>query len=213
MTAVFLGDMPDIAAKAPDASLASPAADPLRALALAARDGESLAFTQLYERTRDQAWRILYRVVGPSPDLEDLLQEAYLQLMKALASYRGDARLTTFLHRVCVNVGLMHLRTRRRRPEALVEELPESPAGDGADPERAAQVRQAAVLVQRALGTLSEEKATVFAYHDLLGLRPEEIAELVDCPVNTVRSRLNRARLDFTRAVAALSPVRAGRLR
>jgi RNA polymerase sigma-70 factor, ECF subfamily len=211
MTAVSLGHMPnDIAAKAPEASLAREAPDPLRALALAARDGESLAFTQLYERTREQAWRILYRVVGPSADLEDLLQEAYLQLLRALAAYRGDARVTTFLHRVCVNVGLMHLRTRRRRPEALVEEVPERPAGEGTDPERAAQVRQAAALVHRALSTLSEEKAAVFTYHDLLGLKPEEIALLVDCPVNTVRSRLNRARLDFTRAVAALSPRRPG---
>ena len=148
--------------------------------------------------------------MGPSADLEDLLQEAYLQLLKALAAYRGEARVTTFLHRVCVNVGLMHLRTRRRRPEALMDELPERPAGEAADPERAAQVRQAAALVHRALATLSEEKAAVFTYHDLLGLKPEEIALLVDCPPNTVRSRLNRARLDFTRAVAALSPRRPG---
>src|SRR5262245_41490570 len=91
------------------------AADPLRELAEAARDGEARAFTQLYERTREMAWRVLYRVVGNSPDLEDLLQESYLQLLKALKGYRGDARTTTFLHRVCVNVGLMHLRTKRRR--------------------------------------------------------------------------------------------------
>lgn len=179
-------------------------ADPLRALALAARDGESVAFTQLYERTRDQAWRVLYRVVGNSPDLEDLLQEAYLQLMRALKAYRGDSKVSTFLHRVCVNVGLMHLRSRRRRPEDATGELPDDPAGEAHDPERAAQVKQAAALVQRALATVSEEKASVFVYHDLLGLKPEEIAELVDCPVNTVRSRLNRARADFTEAVAKL---------
>lgn len=179
-------------------------ADPLRALALAARDGESIAFTRLYERTRDQAYRVLYRVVGPSPDLEDLVQEAYLQLMKALQSYRGDSKVTTFLHRVCVNVGLMHLRSKRRRPEDATDEVPEGATGETHDPERAAQVKQAAALVQRALATLSEEKAAVFTYHDLLGLKPEEIAEVVGCPVNTVRSRLNRARQDFTQAVAQL---------
>jgi RNA polymerase sigma-70 factor (ECF subfamily) len=207
MRALTLGQMND-STTAAEASPPTDAPDPLRALALAARDGESLAFTQLYERTREQAWRILHRVVGPSPDLEDLLQEAYLQLLKALGSYRAEARVSTFLHSVCVNVGLMHLRSRRRRPEALMDAVPEQPADEGADPERAAQVRQAAVLVQRALATLSEEKAAVFAYHDLLGLRPEEIAALVDCPVNTVRSRLNRARADFTRAVADLATPR-----
>ncbi|MFO0599665.1 MAG: RNA polymerase sigma factor [Myxococcaceae bacterium] len=179
-------------------------ADPLRSLALAARDGESVAFTKLYERTREQAWRVLYRVVGQSPDLEDLVQESYIQLMRALKTYRGDSRVTTFLHRVCVNVGLMHLRGKRRKKEETTDEVPESEAGETHDPERAAQVKQAAVLVQRALATLSEEKAQVFVYHELLGLKPEEISELVDCPVNTVRSRLNRARADFTEVVVKL---------
>jgi len=179
-------------------------ADPLRGLALAARDGESLAFTRLYEQTREQAWRVLYRVVGRSPDLEDLLQEAYLQLMKALKGYRGESKVSTFLHRVCVNVGLMHLRSKRRRPEDPTDSLPDEPTGDGHSPERAAQVRQAAALVQRALAQLSEEKAQVFTYHDLLGLKPEEISELVGAPVNTVRSRLNRARQDFAEAVKKL---------
>jgi len=196
----------DIAVKPTEVTAASPVSDPLRALALAARDGQSVAFTQLYERTRDQAWRVLYRVVGATTDLEDLLQEVYLQLMRALKGYRGDSKVTTFLHRVCVNVGLMHLRSKRRRPEDVMEEPPELGASEAADPERVMQVKQAAALVQRALSSLSEDKAAVFVYHDLLGLKPEEISELVDCPVNTVRSRLGRARLDFTQAVAALTP-------
>ena len=189
---------------APMANDSIAVADPLRALALAARDGERVAFTQLYERTRELAWRVLYRVVGHSPDLEDLLQESYIQLMRALKGYRGESRVTTFLHRVCVNVGLMHLRSKRRRPEDATDEVPEGHAGETSDPERAAQVTQAALLVRRALATMSEEKATVFVYHDLLGMRPEEIAEQVEIPVNTVRSRLNRARQDFTTAVAKL---------
>ena len=179
-------------------------ADPLRTLALAARGGESVAFTQLYERTRDQAWRVLYKVVGQSPDLEDLVQESYIQLMRALKTYRGDSRVSTFLHRVCVNVGLMHLRGKRRRKEETTDEVPEHATDERHDPERAAQVKQAAVLVQKALATLSEEKAAVFVYHELLGMKPEEISELVDCPVNTVRSRLNRARQDFTEVVVKL---------
>lgn len=207
MTALLLGHMPDdIAVKASEVPAVGAVSDPLRALALAARDGESLAFSQLYERTREQAWRVLYRVVGASPDLEDLLQEAYLQLMRALKGYRGDSKVTTFLHRVCVNVGLMHLRGKRRRPEDVMEEPPEVHSSESSSPERVVQVKQAAALVQRALSTLTEEKAAVFVYHDLLGLKPEEISEMVECPVNTVRSRLNRARIDFTQAVSTLRP-------
>lgn len=189
------------------AETATLSADPLRALAEAARDGEARAFTQLYERTREMAWRVLYRVVGNSPDLEDLLQESYLQLLKALKGYRGDARTTTFLHRVCVNVGLMHLRSKRRRPEDPTDDLPQPEAPVDQSPERHAQVRQAHALAQKALSQLSPEKADVFVYHELLGLKPEEISELVDCPVNTVRSRLNRARVDFTEAVVKLKGV------
>lgn len=180
-------------------------ADPLQQLAFSARDGEVAAFNELYERTREMSWAVLYKVVGPSPDLEDLLQEAYLQLMRSLKRYRGESKVTTFLHRICVNVGLMHLRGRRRRPEDLVDEAPDVAAGNTTDPERAAQVQQASQLVQKALSTMSEEKAAVFAYHELLGMKPEEISELVDAPVNTVRSRLNRARVDFTEAVTALT--------
>ncbi len=178
--------------------------DPLRALAIAARDGESAAFTQLYERTYQLAWGVLYKVVGPSSELEDLLQESYLQLMKALKSYRGEAKVTTFLHRVCVNVGLMHLRTRRRRPEDPTDELPAVEAGIESNPEHAAKVKQASAMMEKALTALSPEKAAVFTYHEILGLKPEEISELEGIPVNTVRSRLNRARIDFTEAVARL---------
>lgn len=176
--------------------------DPLRALALAARDGESVAFSQLYQRTREQAWRVLYRVVGPSPELEDLLQDVYIQLMRALRGYRGESKVSTFLHRVAVNVGLMHVRSRRRRPEDATDEVPEHAADEAHSPERAAQVKQAQALCSRALARLGEDKAQVFVYHDLLGLKPEEIAELVEAPVNTVRSRLNRARADFAVALA-----------
>ncbi len=180
------------------------AVDPLRALALAARDGESSAFTELYERTHQLAWGVLYKVVGPSSDLEDLLQESYLQLMKGLKNYRGDSKVTTFLHRVCVNVGLMHLRSERRRPEDSTAEMPAVEAGAESNPEHAAKVKQAAVMMEKALTSLSPEKAAVFTYHEILGLKPEEISQLEGIPVNTVRSRLNRARIDFTDAVAKL---------
>ena len=198
MSALFALALPRVT------TLPEVAADPLAQLALAARDGDALAFTRLYERTRALAWKALYKVVGPSPELEDLLQESYLQLLKSLRHFRGDAKVTTFLHRVCVNVALMHLRSRRRRPEDLTDELPHAEAGPDANPERAAQVAQALALTRAALAKMSDEKAQVLAYHDLLGLGPEEISKLVDVPVNTVRSRLHRGREDFTALVSRL---------
>ena len=183
--------------------------DPLAALAIAARDGDGRAFGQLYDQTREVAWAALFRVVGPSPDLEDLLQDSYVQLLKALRGFRFDSKVTTFLHRVCVNVGLMHLRSKRRRPEDPHASPAEHfVAGPAADPHRTLELTQAKGLMQKALATMSDEKARVLALHDLLDLKPEEISRLEDVPANTVRSRLNRAREALVEALASLGAPR-----
>jgi RNA polymerase sigma-70 factor, ECF subfamily len=180
--------------------------DPLLALALSAANGESVAFSRFYEQTKHQVFRVLTRVVGPSADVEDLMQDVYVQLIKALKGYRGDALITTFVHRICVNIGLMHLRSKKRKPEDSLED--DSPAFEleshSVSPETHAQMKQAQHLMQQALSKLSEEKAQVFVLHELMGLMPEEISEIAQCPANTVRSRLNRARVDFAEAIAAL---------
>jgi RNA polymerase sigma-70 factor, ECF subfamily len=178
--------------------------DPLLELALAAANGESVAFSRLYEQTKHQVFRVLTRVVGQNSDLEDLMQEVYVQLMKALKGYRGESLVSTFVHRICVNVGLMFLRSKKRRPEDLVDDDSQAfeVESQSVSPERHAQMKQAHAMVQRALATLSEEKAQVFVLHELMGLMPEEISEIAQCPANTVRSRLNRARVDFAAAVA-----------
>jgi len=167
------------------------------------RAGDVVAFEDLYRLTRDDVARTLWRLLGRRSDLDDLLQETYLQLFKSLKTYRGDAKVRTFLYRVCANVALMHLRWWRRRPEEPWAEVPEELSAN-ATPEQAAQAAQASRLVQRALSTLPAKKRIVFVYHEVCGLMPEEIAEAVDAPVNTVRSRLHHARLDFTKALTDL---------
>jgi RNA polymerase sigma-70 factor (ECF subfamily) len=179
--------------------------DPLAPLVARVRAGELGAFELLYTKTRDQAYRTLYRLVGRSADLEDLLQQVYLHLISAIRSFRGQSRFSTFLYRVCSNVALMHLRTQRRHPEELTDELPEESAGQGSDPERRAQVQQAAALLEQALDQMAPKKRVVFVYHELMGLMPEEIAEAVDTSPNTVRSRLHHARLEFTEIVTRLT--------
>lgn len=189
---------------------ASPAEeDPLRHLVSKVRDGDARAFHELYRRTRDDVYGVLFRLVGNSPDLDDLVQEAYIQLLRALRGFRGDAATRTFIFRVCANVGLMHLRRGRRRPEELTDAPPEHPTSEAHDPERAAQVRQASQVLDRALAELSDDKRVVFVYHELMGLLPEEIAEALDIPKNTVRSRLSRAREEFAGVVARLLPQQA----
>lgn len=168
------------------------------------KQDDALAFEELYRLTRDDVARTLFHLVGRRPDLEDLVQETYVRLFKAVPAFRGESQFRTFLYRVCANVALMHLRWWRRRREDVVDEVPDRIAL-GEDPERAAQAAQAARLVHQALATLSAKKRVVFVYHELCGMGPEEIAQAVGSSYNTVRSRLHHARLEFTQALRALT--------
>ncbi|MHB8875007.1 MAG: RNA polymerase sigma factor [Myxococcaceae bacterium] len=181
-----------------------PDADPLLPLVERVRDGDPAAFDALYRQTRSEVHAVLYRLVGSNADMEDLVQEAYVQLLKALRGFRREARFSTFIYRVCANVGLMHLRSKRRRPEDPVAQVPEGIAGHGSDPERAAQVSAAARMMKQALELMDPKKRVTFVYHDLLDMKPGEIALALDTSANTVRSRLNRAREEFSVIVARL---------
>ncbi len=165
---------------------------------------DALAFEELYRLTRDDVARTLFHLVGHRPDLEDLVQETYLKLLKAVPGFRGDSQFRTFLYRVCANVALMHLRWWRRRKEDPSAELPDG-VDFGQDPERAAQAAQASRLVHRALAQLTAKKRIVFVYAELCGMTSDEIAQVVGASGNTVRSRLHHARQEFSVALRALT--------
>ncbi|MFO0598578.1 MAG: RNA polymerase sigma factor [Myxococcaceae bacterium] len=169
-----------------------------------------LAFEELYRLTRDDVARTLFHLVGRRPDLEDMIQDTYVRLLKAVPSFRGESQFRTFLYRVCANVALMNLRWWRRRREDPAAELPEGledtlETGAESDPERLAQAAQAARLVHQALAKLTAKKRIVFVYHELCGMGPEEIAQACGTSYNTVRSRLHHARLEFTAALKELT--------
>jgi RNA polymerase sigma-70 factor, ECF subfamily len=184
-------------------SVDSPA--PLEPLVQAAREGDVQAFDVLYRRTRQDAYRALYQLVGRTPDIEDLVQQVYVVLTSAIRRFRGDAKFSTFLHGICANVAMTYLRSRRRRPEDPVDEIPDQPStSDSANPEKTAHTRQAAALMERVLDQMAPKKRVVFVYHELMGMTAEEIAEAVDTSANTVRSRLHHARLEFAEVLARL---------
>lgn len=187
------------------ANAPTPSPDEAQLLALVRRiqDGDVTAFDRLYHLTRVDAARTLRHLVGNRTDVEDLLQETYLRLLSAVKGFRGESRFRTFLYRVCSNVALSHLRWKRRRPEDPMEAAPEALVSSE-DPEREASRRQAARLVELALERLKPKKRIVFVYYELCGMSPDEIAQAVGSSVNTVRSRLHHARLEFTEAMQRL---------
>jgi RNA polymerase sigma-70 factor (ECF subfamily) len=157
-----------------------------------------LSVDVLYRRHRRDVARLVHRMLGPRHDIEDVIQEVFVQVFRSLGSFRGGSAFTTWLHRVTVNVVLMHRRAARSRP-VFAEELPADIVADpiGLAPdddfERIARVEAFRRLIDR----LSPKKAEVFVLHDLEGESAHAIAKIVGCPVLTVRTRLFYARREI----------------
>lgn len=187
-----------------------PEDDALAELVARVREGDTVAFERLYRQTRSDVYGILYRVLGPSPELDDVFQEAWVQLLSAIRRFREESRFSTFAFRVCANVALKHLRSRKRRPEELVAEAPEQ-ISHHPDPEQVAEAKNAHRLVHAALEFLPPKKRVVFVYAELMEMKLEDIALAVDAPLNTVRSRLLSARAEFPKALAEAQRLAARR--
>jgi RNA polymerase sigma-70 factor (ECF subfamily) len=170
-----------------------------------AQQGDARALRELFERYRGDVARIAFRVLGPTPDLEDVVQEAFVQLYRSLASYQGNARFSTWLFRVVTNVARMHRRRERARPqlESASRDQLERHAGASGRPDAAAERSERLRALYRHLEVLSDRKRTVLVLHDLAGLPAAEIAEIVGAPVLTVRTRLFYARKELYAALAA----------
>jgi RNA polymerase sigma-70 factor (ECF subfamily) len=160
--------------------------------------GETAAFRELYERHRTDVARLVYRMLGNRSDFEDVIQEVFVQVYRSLKDFRGQAKFSTWLHRVTVNVVLMHRRSARSRPVFADE-----PPGDGllrsddVRPDDDAERRERVRAFGRVLGRLADKKRIVFVLHELEGVAPAEIARIVGAPVLTVRTRLFYARREI----------------
>ena len=167
--------------------------------------GDKDALGELYRQYRSEVARNLHRMLGPGKsEMEDVLQEVFIEVFRSIGRFRGDARITTWLYRVCVNVALQRLRKRKRRAEVSQEDVVEVVLGDGGEtPERALDARRRLHAVYRILDELSPKKRIVFILHEIEGREPKEIAGIVGAPVLTVRTRLHYARKEFY-ALAAL---------
>ena len=160
--------------------------------------GEGAAFRQLFLRHRTEVARLVFRMVGPRADLEDIIQEVFLQVHRSLKDFRGQSKFTTWLHRVTVNVVLMHRRAARSRPQLVYpqpdEAQPDSRLAPDEDVARLERMR----AFRRVIDKLAEKKRTVFLLHELEGLAPAEISKIVGAPVLTVRTRLFYARRELS---------------
>ena len=163
-----------------------------------AATGDADAFRVLFLRHRSDVSRLVYRMLNAPADLDDVVQEVFVQVFRSLKDFRGQSKFSTWLHRVTVNVVLMHRRSARSRP-VLTEEMPsELVADDGQTlPDEDAERHERMRAFQRLLAKLADKKRIVFVLHELEGMSPAEISEVVGAPVLTVRTRLFYARREL----------------
>ncbi len=177
----------------PHASHLSPAVSDGDLVALC-RKGDGSAWRSLYERYSSSVFRFISAMGVPADEREDAAQEVFIAVYRSLGSFRGEAQLSTWIYRIASrHAG--RLRNRRRiRDLVNVLVLREPPPPAPPDPaERAAHLD----LLDQLLGRLNPKKRTVFVLFEVEGLPIEEIARILDCPQNTVWSRLHHARAEM----------------
>lgn len=168
-----------------------------------ARQGEAAAFRAIMQRSNRRLYRIARAVMNDDSEAEDVVQESYVRGLTALASFRGDSSLTTWLSRIVLNEAMGRLR--RRRPTVDVDALEDRQARQGdiipfpltsrePDPERAIAQRQIKALLESAIDELPDSFRTVLMARAVEGMSIEETAELFDLKPETVKTRLHRAR-------------------
>ncbi len=173
------------------------------------RAGDQQAFAELCGRFQGKVFRMLDRMASwPRETVEDLVQEVFLRVFRGLPSFQGEAGLSTWIHRIAVNVGISALRARsaakRNRPtlslDAARDALKErgrggfEPAAPDADPSEALCIEESAHRIREAIASLPPLWNLVLTLRDLEGRSYEEIGEILGLPPGTVRSRLHRAR-------------------
>ena len=159
--------------------------------------GDPAAFSELFKRHQKDVARLVVRMLGTTGDVPDVMQEVFLQVFRSLPEFRGKSRLSTWIYRVAVNVVLMHRRAGRSRPVLASADLAPPPADPQPLPDEQVERSLRVSALVRLMERLSEKKRTVFVLHELQGLSPIEIADVVGAPVLTVRTRLFYARREL----------------
>jgi RNA polymerase sigma-70 factor (ECF subfamily) len=172
------------------------------------RRGERAAHDEFYQRFCRLVASNLSRVLGDQRDLEDLVQEVFVIAYRGLDRFRGEARLSTWLYRICANVAMGKIRSRVRKPPPLplADDSVVEVSVHAARPETPMQSLQRAEArqrVYRALDQLPPKKRLVLYLHEIEGLDLKDIAYIVSANAITVRTRLFYARKEFYRVLTA----------
>jgi len=181
-------------------------------LILRCQANDAAAFNDIVSRYKNKVYNYVSRMVGPGTDAEDLTQETFVRAYMNIRSFQSRATLNTWLFRIATNI-CIDFRRKHSKVKALTTSLQREDHEDEVeserdipddrfDPQLVYLNRELGVHLQRAIAGLPERLKTVVLLHDVEGLPYEEIAEVVDCPLGTVKSRLFNARMALRQRLA-----------
>jgi len=192
-----------------------------------AQRGDEAAFAALYEAHKRRVYSLCLRMVSDPTEAEDLSQEAFLQVFRKLSTFRGESAFSTWLHRLVVNVVLMHLRKKGLQQVSLddVDSSQEEPVKrEYGDDDRRLMGSVDRINLDRAIADLPPGYRAVFVLHDVEGYEHNEIAQIMSYSVGNSKSQLHKARLKLrewlrsearkgepTEATAAVGPAKRER--
>lgn len=167
------------------------------------REGDPDAFRDLVLRHHPRIFNLIYNMVRDRDDADDLAQEVFIKAFRSLSGFNGDARVYTWLYRIAVNRCLDWLKGRGRHPEVPLDRVEGGAAfRNTGSADAGVSQQELGRALEQALLTLPPDHRAVVTLREMDGLSYEEIAEVMDCSVGTVKSRLFRARLQLQRLLA-----------
>ena len=176
------------------------ASDTDQQLVQRAKRGDLRAFDLLVLKYQGRIGALVSRYIADAGEVEDVTQEAFIKAYRALSKFRGDSAFYTWLYRIAANAAKNHLVAKGRRPgaDATIEDAEAFDDGglvsETSSPEAMAMGDELAAVVEQSLQALPEELRAALTLRELEGLSYDDIAEVLGCPVGTVRSRIFRAR-------------------
>ena len=164
--------------------------------------GDKEAFNELVKRYEKQVYNMAYRLTGNRDDAEDIASETFVRAYNAIRKFRGDSALSTWLFRITTNVYLDERKRRNAHPQSSLESCLETPDGplkrqledSSPGPQEIAEEIERSELLQAAINARPEFQRVMIVLYHIQELPYEEIAKMLNMPVGTVKSRLNRAR-------------------
>lgn len=180
-----------------------------------AQAGDPVAFETLYHLHKRRVYSLCLRMLGNVTEAEDMTQEAFLQLYRKIGTFRGDSAFSTWLHRMSVNIVLMHLR-KKGLPQISLEEALDPKQDDA--PRKDIGTRDLTLsgsidrlTLERAIEDLPPGYRLVFVLHDVEGYEHNEIAEMLNCSIGNSKSQLHKARMRLREQIRAQADITKNR--